>query len=181
MSSAASGVLSGVLSGAEPSTVEVLLARLDPEVPAPDYARPGDAGADLVTTSDLVLAPGERAVIGTGVAIALPVGYAGFVHPRSGLAARVGLSVVNTPGTIDSGYRGEIRVCLINHDPARPVVLHRLDRIAQLLVQRVERVAFREVTALPTSDRGSGGYGSTGGHREPSSPAGTGPAPSREA
>jgi len=180
VSSAASGVESGVLPGVEPRPVEVLLARLDPEVPAPAYARPGDAGADLVTTSDVVLAPGERAVIGTGVAIALPPGYAGFVHPRSGLAARVGLSVVNTPGTIDSGYRGEIRVCLINHDLARPVVLQRLDRIAQLLVQRVERVAFREVTALPTSDRGGGGYGSTGGHREPSAPTGTGPAPSRE-
>ena len=173
--------MSGVMSGAEPATVEVLLARLDPGIPAPGYARPGDAGADLVTTSDLVLAPGERAVIGTGVAIALPAGYAGFVHPRSGLAARVGLSVVNTPGTIDSGYRGEIRVCLINHDPVRPVVLHRLDRIAQLVVQRVERVAFREVTELPVSGRGSGGYGSTGGHREPSAPAETGPAPSREA
>lgn len=166
-----SSAVSGVDSGAEPSTVEVLLARLDPEVPAPAYARSGDAGADLVTTRDVVLAPGQRAVIGTGVAIALPAGYAGFVHPRSGLAARVGLSVVNTPGTIDSGYRGEIRVCLINHDPTRPVVLHRLDRIAQLLVQRVERVAFREVTALPVSDRGSGGYGSTGGHREPSAPS----------
>lgn len=163
-----------------PPAVEVLLARLDPAVPVPAYARLWDAGADLVTTSDLVLAPGERAVVGTGVAIALPVGYAAFVHPRSGLAARVGLSVLNTPGTIDSGYRGEIRVCLINHDPTRPVVLHRWDRIAQLLVQRVERVAFREVTELPVSDRGSGGYGSTGGCRELSAPAATGPAPSRE-
>ncbi|MDQ3886882.1 MAG: dUTP diphosphatase [Actinomycetota bacterium] len=176
MSNAAAGFESGV----ETPAVEVLLVRLDPEVPVPTYARPGDAGVDLVTTSDLVLAPGERAVIDTGVAIALPAGYAGFVHPRSGLAARVGLGVVNTPGTIDSGYRGEIRVCLINHDPAHPVVLHRLDRIAQLLVQQVERVTFRVVRTLPTSDRGSGGYGSTGGHGEPNAPTGTGSVPSRE-
>lgn len=151
------------MSPADPPALEVLLTRLDPGVPLPTYARPGDAGADLVTTRDLLLAPGQRAVVGTGVAIALPLGYAGFVHPRSGLAARVGLSVVNTPGTIDSGYRGEIRVCLINHDPAAPVVLHRMDRIAQLVVQWVERVTFREVAVLPGSDRGAGGYGSTGG------------------
>ncbi|GGM54994.1 deoxyuridine 5'-triphosphate nucleotidohydrolase [Longimycelium tulufanense] len=144
--------------------VEVLLRRLDPDVPLPSYARPGDAGADLVTTSDLELPPGERAVVGTGVAIALPVGYAGFVHPRSGLAARVGLSVVNTPGTIDAGYRGEIKVCLVNHDLHEPVVLRRGDRIAQLVVQRVEHVRFREVGELPDSSRGAGGYGSTGGH-----------------
>lgn len=142
----------------------MLLARLDPEVPTPTYARVGDAGADLVTTADLVLEPGARAVVGTGVAIALPSGYAGFVHPRSGLAARAGLGVVNAPGTIDSGYRGEIRVCLINHDPARAVVLRRLDRIAQLVVQRVEHATFREVPVLPGSERGAGGYGSTGGH-----------------
>lgn len=154
------------MSSLEPPAVEVLLTRLDPAVPVPGYARRGDAGADLVTTSDLVLDPGERAVVGTGVAIALPTGYVGFVHPRSGLAAGLGLGVVNAPGTIDSGYRGEIQVCLINHDPARPVVLHRLDRIAQLVVQRVERAAFREVASLPGSERGTGGHGSTGGHRE---------------
>ena len=103
-------------------------------------------------------------MVGTGVAVALPPGYAGFVHPRSGLAARAGLSVVNTPGTIDSGYRGEIRVCLINHDPRAELRLRRGDRIAQLVVQRVEQVRFVEVAALPGSERGAGGYGSTGGH-----------------
>ncbi|HEY0640469.1 MAG TPA: dUTP diphosphatase [Pseudonocardiaceae bacterium] len=147
-------------------TVEVLLTRLDPEIAPPAYARPGDAGADLVTTSDVVIEPGERAVVGTGVAIALPLGYAAFVHPRSGLAARVGLSVVNSPGTIDSGYRGEIRVCLVNHDVREAVRLRRGDRIAQLVVQRVEHAVFREVDALPASERGSGGYGSTGGHHQ---------------
>ncbi|OZM74601.1 deoxyuridine 5'-triphosphate nucleotidohydrolase [Amycolatopsis antarctica] len=146
------------------SSVQVLLTRIDPGVPLPGYARPGDAGADLVTTSGVSLEPGERAVVGTGVAIALPEGYAGFVHPRSGLAARAGLSVVNTPGTIDSGYRGEIRVCLINHDPRQPLVLARGDRIAQLVVQRVEHAVFVEVAELQTSERGAGGYGSTGGH-----------------
>jgi len=146
------------------SPVQVLLTRLDPDVPVPGYARPGDAGADLVTTSDAVLAPGERVVVGTGVAIALPPGYAGFVHPRSGLAARAGLSIVNTPGTIDSGYRGEIRVCLINHDPVEPIKLCRGDRIAQLIVQRVETAEFVEVDELGQSARGDGGYGSTGGH-----------------
>ena len=148
-------------------SVQVLLSRIDPDVPLPAYAHPGDAGADLVTTTDVVLAPGERAVVGTGVAIALPDGYAGFVHPRSGLAARAGLSVVNTPGTIDSGYRGEIRVCLINHDPVAPLRLRRGDRIAQLVVQRVEHAVFVEVEDVATHDggtRGTGGYGSTGGH-----------------
>ncbi|MFD1150649.1 dUTP diphosphatase [Saccharothrix hoggarensis] len=145
-------------------SVEVLLSRLDPAVPLPTYARPGDAGADLVTTTDVVIEPGERAVVGTGIAIALPEGYAGFVHPRSGLAARVGLSVVNTPGTIDAGYRGEIKVCLVNHDLRDAVVLTRGDRIAQLVVQKVEHAVFREVDELPDSARGAGGYGSTGGH-----------------
>lgn len=146
------------------SSVEVLLTRLDPGVPIPQYARPADAGADLVATADVRLPPGERAVVGTGVAIALPEGYAAFVHPRSGLAARVGLSVVNTPGTIDAGYRGEIQVCLINHDLREPVVLRRGDRIAQLVIQRVEHAAFTVVDELPDSERGAGGYGSTGGH-----------------
>jgi dUTP pyrophosphatase len=146
------------------SSVQVLLSRIDPSVPLPAYARTGDAGADLVTTSDVVLEPGERVVVGTGIAIALPVGYAGFVHPRSGLAARVGLSVVNTPGTIDAGYRGEIRVCLINHDLREPVKLARGDRIAQLVVQKVEHAVFVEVDELDTTERGAGGYGSTGGH-----------------
>ncbi len=140
------------------------MSRLDPDVAAPSYARPGDAGADLVTTSDVRLAPGERAVVGTGVAVAVPEGYAGFVHPRSGLAARTGLSIVNSPGTIDAGYRGEIRVCVINLDPAEPVELRRGDRIAQLVVQTVEHAEFVEVDRLETTQRGVGGYGSTGGH-----------------
>lgn len=144
--------------------VEVLLTRLDPELPVPSYARAGDAGVDLRCTADVVLAPGERAVVGTGIAIALPPGYAGFVHPRSGLAARAGLSVVNTPGTVDSGYRGEIRVCLINHDLREELRLCRGDRIAQLIVQKVEQVRFVEVDELPVSERGAGGHGSTGGH-----------------
>jgi len=138
------------------------LTRLDPDIELPTYAHRGDAGADLSITSDVLLEPGERAVVGTGVAIALPLGYAAFVHPRSGLAARLGLSVVNTPGTIDAGYRGEIRVCLINHDVREPLRLRRGDRVAQLVVQRVEHAVFREVGLLPESVRGDGGYGSTG-------------------
>ncbi|GAA5116377.1 dUTP diphosphatase [Pseudonocardia adelaidensis] len=145
-------------------TVEVLITRLDPGLPAPSYARAGDAGADLHCTADVVLAPGERAMVGTGVAIALPRGYAGFVHPRSGLAARAGLSIVNAPGTVDAGYRGEILVCLINLDPREELRLRRGDRIAQLVVQKVEHARFVEVGELPASERGAGGHGSTGGH-----------------
>ena len=145
-------------------TVDVLLTRLDPGLPLPTYARPGDAGADLRSVRDLVLEPGERTLVGTGVAIALPPGYAGFVHPRSGLAARAGLTIVNAPGTVDAGYRGEIVVCLVNLDPRTPVRISRGDRIAQLVVQRVERARFVEIEALPASERGAGGYGSTGGH-----------------
>jgi len=144
--------------------VDVLLTRLDPGLPVPAYARPGDAGVDLYCTADVVLAPGERFLVGTGIAIALPLGLAGFVHPRSGLAARTGLSIVNAPGTVDAGYRGEILVCLVNLDPRDDVVLRRGDRIAQLVVQRVEQARFVEVTELPTSERGAGGHGSTGGH-----------------
>ncbi len=142
--------------------VDVLLSRVDPDVPLPRYAHPGDAGADLVTTVDIELAPGARAVVGTGIAIALPLGYAAFVHPRSGLAARFGVSIVNTPGTIDAGYRGEIRVALVNHDPVAPVALQRGDRIAQLVIQRVETARFVVVDTLPGSARADGGYGSTG-------------------
>lgn len=142
----------------------MLVQRLDPGVPLPAYALPGDAGADLVTTVDAELAPGERAVLPTGLALALPDGYAAFVHPRSGLAARCGMSLVNAPGTIDSGYRGEVKVIVINHDPGRPLRLARGDRIAQLVLQRVERAAFRAVDTLPESVRGAGGHGSTGGH-----------------
>ena len=143
--------------------VAVLIQQLDDDLPLPAYAHPGDAGADLVTSVDVELAPGERAMVPTGVAIALPEGYAAFVHPRSGLAARFGVGIVNAPGTVDAGYRGEIKVLLVNHDAADSVRLSRGDRIAQLVVQRVEQVVFHPVDALPDSSRGSGGYGSTGG------------------
>ena len=143
--------------------LDVLLLRLDPDLPVPGYAHPGDAGADLVTAVDVTLAPGERAMVPTGIAVALPDGYVALVHPRSGLAARHGLSIVNTPGTVDAGYRGEIKVLLVNHDPVHPVALRRGDRIAQLVVQRFERARFVEVPELPESVRGAGGYGSTGG------------------
>ncbi len=143
--------------------VEVLVTVLDPGVPMPSYAHPLDAGADLVTTVDVELQPGERAVVPTGLALALPPGYAAFVHPRSGLAARCGLSIVNTPGTIDAGYRGEVKVCLVNLDPRYPVRLRRGDRVAQLVVQQVEAARFVRTERLPESVRGAGGYGSTGG------------------
>jgi dUTP pyrophosphatase len=146
------------------SQLDVLITKLDPAVPLPGYARQGDAGADLCAAEDIDLAPGERVVVRTGIAIALPEGYAGFVHPRSGLAARHGLTLVNAPGTIDAGYRGEIKVILLNTDLAKAVSLRRGDRIAQLVVQRVENVTFREVPALPESARGDNGFGSTGGH-----------------
>ncbi|MEO7745086.1 MAG: dUTP diphosphatase [Actinomycetota bacterium] len=138
---------------------------LDDALPAPAYAHSGDAGADLVTTVDLTLAPGERATVPTGVAIALPHGYAAFVHPRSGLAARHGLTVVNAPGTVDAGFRGEIRVTLLNTDATEPLTLRRGDRVAQLVVQRVERARFvlvDDVDQLASSERGTGGHGSTG-------------------
>jgi dUTP pyrophosphatase len=143
--------------------VDVLIHRLDPGVPLPTYAHPGDAGADLVTTVDIALAPGERALVPTGLRIALPEGYVAFVHPRSGLAARAGLSIVNAPGTVDAGYRGEIKVVLVNLDPREALTLHRGDRIAQLVFQRVEHATFMEVEQLPESARADGGYGSTGG------------------
>ena len=151
--------------------VEIAIRRLDPGLPLPSYAHPGDAGADLHTTVDVTLAPGERSLVPTGIALALPEGYVGLVHPRSGLAARHGLSVVNAPGTIDAGYRGEVQVCLVNLDPATPVTLRRGDRIAQLVVQRVERARFVTVDRLPGSARGDGGYGSTGGFALRESPA----------
>ena len=142
--------------------VDVLIRRLDPELPLPAYALPGDAGADLRTAVDVELAPGERAVLPTGVAVAMPEGYAAFVHPRSGLAARYGVSLVNTPGTIDAGYRGEIKLIVVNLDRTNPVAFKRGDRVAQLVLQRVERARFVEVEKLPESERGSGGHGSTG-------------------
>ncbi len=143
--------------------MEILLHQLDPELEMPSYAHPGDAGADLRSREDFVLAPGERRLVPTGVAIALPAGYAAFVHPRSGLAVRHGLSIVNTPGTVDAGYRGEILVCLLNTDRSEPVRVRRGDRIAQLVVQPVAQAAFVPVTELPDSARGIGGHGSTGG------------------
>ena len=146
-----------------PADLTIQVVRLDTDLPVPTYAHPGDAGADLVSTVDVVLAPGERALVPTGIAIALPEGYVALVHPRSGLAARHGLSILNTPGTVDAGYRGEIKVLLVNHDPGTPIELRRGDRIAQLVVQRVERAAYVEVDRLPDSVRGEGGYGSTGG------------------
>lgn len=143
--------------------VEVLIQRLDPQLPAPDYAHPGDAGADLVAAADVLLGPGERALVPTGLAIALPDGWAAFVLPRSGLATRHGVTVLNAPGTVDAGYRGEIQVNLVNTDPDTPVQLRRGDRIAQLVIQRVGRARFHEVARLPGSQRGTGGHGSTGG------------------
>jgi dUTP pyrophosphatase len=146
-----------------PADLDVAIVRLDPGLPLPSYAHPGDAGADLRTTVDVSLAPGERALVPTGIGIALPDGYVALVHPRSGLAARHGVSIVNAPGTIDAGYRGEVKVLLVNLDPRVPVELRRGDRIAQLVVQRFERARFVEVEQLPASVRGEGGYGSTGG------------------
>ncbi|HET7901006.1 MAG TPA: dUTP diphosphatase [Candidatus Nanopelagicales bacterium] len=145
-----------------PHAVDVLVRRLDPDVPLPTYAHPGDAGLDLVTTVDVVIEPGERALVPTGIAIALPEGYAAFVHPRSGLALKHGVSIVNAPGTVDAAYRGELAVTLINLDRREPVSFRRGDRIAQLVVQRVEHAVLHEVETLPGSDRGEGGFGSSG-------------------
>lgn len=144
--------------------MDVLVRRLEPDLPLPAYAHPGDAGADLVAAQDVELAPGERALVRTGIAIALPEGYVGLVHPRSGLAARMGVTVLNAPGTVDSGYRGEILVNLVNHDRVITAKICRGDRIAQLVIQRVERAHFHVVDHLPDTVRGAGGHGSTGGH-----------------
>lgn len=136
---------------------------LDDGLPIPAYAHPGDAGADLVARVDVELDPGARATVPTGVSIALPDGYAAFVHPRSGLASKHGVTIVNAPGTVDAGYRGEIQVTLLNTDPGQTVRLRRGDRIAQLVIQRVERARFVGAERLPGSHRGSGGFGSSGG------------------
>ena len=141
---------------------EVLIKRLDPSVPMPAYAKGGDAGADLATRIDFTIKPGERMLVPTGISIALPNGYVALVHPRSGLAIKHGISMVNTPGTIDAGFRGELQVILINHDLTESVSLKKGDRIAQLVVQQVERAEFVEVTQLPGSQRATGGFGSTG-------------------
>lgn len=145
-----------------PSDLDVPVSLLSAEGTVPRYALPGDAGADLTLAEDVELAPLQRALVGTGVAVAIPEGYAGFVHPRSGLAHRLGLSLVNAPGTIDSGYRGEIKVNLVNLDPAATLTLRRGDRVAQLVVQPVVRARFVPVDRLPGSERGAGGHGSTG-------------------
>ena len=142
--------------------VDVPVRLTSADAVSPRYALPGDAGADLSVAEDVDLAPFERALVGTGVAVAIPEGYAGFVHPRSGLAHRLGLSLVNAPGTIDAGYRGEIKVNLINLDPTSSLTLRRGDRIAQLVVQPVARARFLDVGELPGTPRGDGGFGSTG-------------------
>ncbi len=143
--------------------VVVPVVQLDPDLPLPSYGREHDAGADLVAGEDVTLAPaGGRALVGTGVAVAIPEGYAGFVQPRSGLALGHGVTCLNTPGLIDSGYRDELRVLLVNTDPELAYEVHRGDRIAQLVIQRVERAAFTVTSELPPSERGSGGFGSTG-------------------
>src|SRR3954466_14795849 len=143
--------------------VEISIKRLDAGLPLPSYAHPGDAGADLHSAVEVTLQPGERALVPTGIALALPEGYVALVHPRSGLAARHGISIVNAPGTIDAGYRGEVRVCLVNTDTREPFTVRRGDRIAQLVIQRFESASFVEADDLPESARGTGGYGSTGG------------------
>ncbi|EKF24135.1 deoxyuridine 5'-triphosphate nucleotidohydrolase [Mycolicibacterium hassiacum DSM 44199] len=145
------------------------VVRLDKDLPMPSRAHEGDAGVDLYSAIDVELAPGQRALVPTGIAVAIPYGMVGLIHPRSGLAARLGLSIVNTPGTIDAGYRGEIKVSLINLDPHQPITVRRGDRIAQLLVQRVELPELVEVSSfdeagLADTSRGEGGYGSSGGH-----------------
>jgi dUTP pyrophosphatase len=143
--------------------LEIPVVRLDPDLPLPEYAHAGDAGVDLIARTDVLLEPaGGRAVVPTGIVVAIPQGYAGFVQPRSGLALRHGVTCLNTPGLIDSGYRDELRVLLVNLDPTAPFHVLRGDRIAQLVVQRVEHVAFQPVDALDTTGRNLGGFGSTG-------------------
>lgn len=144
------------------ATLDVLISTTSPDVPLPAYAHPGDAGADITTRVDVTLAPGERATVPTGIKIALPDGFVALVHPRSGLASRHGLTIVNAPGTVDAAYRGEIAVTLLNTDPTTPVTLAKGDRIAQLVIQRVERAEFIAVDRLPGTHRGEAGFGSTG-------------------
>lgn len=150
-------------------STSLAVVRLDRDLPLPSRAHDGDAGVDLFSAEDADLAPGSRALVATGIAVAIPHGMVGLIHPRSGLAARVGLSIVNSPGTIDAGYRGEIKVALINLDPTAPIPIRRGDRIAQLLVQRVElpelvEVASFDEAGLADTTRGEGGHGSSGGH-----------------
>lgn len=154
-------------TAADATTLTVELKMLDEGIAAPSYAQPGDAGADLRSTIDLFLAPGERHLVPTGVAVGLPFGTVGLIHPRSGLAAKHGITVVNAPGTIDAGYRGEIKVCLLNTDKDQGFQIRRGDRIAQLVIQRIEIALFQPVNALTDSARGTGGFGSTGGFNIP--------------
>ena len=142
--------------------LQVLITRLDETIPLPTYAKGGDAGADIVSRIDITLKPGERALVPTGISIALPDGYAAFVHPRSGLAIKHGVTMVNAPGTVDAGFRGELQCIMINHDPLESITFKKGDRIAQLVIQKVERAEFVEVRDLPGSGRGTGGFGSTG-------------------
>ena len=142
--------------------LKVLITRLDPQLPLPNYSKGGDAGADIYSRIDITLAPGERALVPTGISIALPDGYVALVHPRSGLAIKHGVTMVNAPGTVDAAFRGELQCILINHDPTESVTFHKGDRIAQLVIQKVERAEFVEVENLPGSGRGTGGFGSTG-------------------
>jgi dUTP pyrophosphatase len=153
------------MSGSVPSaahTAPLPVLRLDRELPLPRYAHPGDAGLDLYLRETVTLKPGERTVVPTGIALAIPDGHVGLVHPRSGLAARHGVTLVNAPGTIDAGYRGEVKVILVNTDVHQPVTLERGSRIAQLVVQRFETVEVVDVDTLPDTTRGAGGFGSTG-------------------
>lgn len=143
--------------------LRILVTPLDSAARIPAYAHEDDAGADLASIEDITLAPGERGVVGTGVSVAIPPGHAGFVYPRSGLAARAGLTMVNSPGVIDAGYRGEIMVCLINTDLTTPIHLRKGDLIAQMVIQPIRHALFVEVETLPDSERGVGGYGSSGG------------------
>ena len=142
--------------------MKLLVRRLDPELSLPDYALAGDAGMDLLASEEVTLEPGGRAAVGTGIAVAIPDGYAGFVQPRSGRALRDGLGIANTPGLIDSGYRGEIKVIVLNLNPAARLIVNRGDKIAQMVFQRVERAEIEVVDELPDSERGEGGFGSTG-------------------
>lgn len=142
--------------------LQVLITRLDESIPLPTYAKGGDAGADIVSRIDITLKPGERALVPTGISIALPDGYAAFVHPRSGLAIKHGVTMVNAPGTVDAGFRGELQCIMINHDRLESITFKKGDRIAQLVIQKVERAEFVEVKELPGSGRGTGGFGSTG-------------------
>ncbi|MEW6189313.1 MAG: dUTP diphosphatase [Actinomycetota bacterium] len=142
--------------------MEVKLKQLDKDLPIPRYAHDGDAGCDLYSRIDIILEPGERALIPTGIALSIPLGYAGFIQPRSGLALKHGISILNTPGLIDSHYRGEICVILINQDTRKSFEVKRGDKIAQLIIQRIENITFRVVSELDATGRGSGGFGSSG-------------------